>query len=383
MDAIGPTARRFPLVPRSRPACRPLAQRVAELAETAREAARTGDREEASAVHNLAALLASDCGLPDLARQWCHRHAHLYLRARPLGAQAVRQALEPLINLARLRIRAGDGLGACALVDTLHTAVATRTDTTIDGLHVPAAHMATTRDEHREIRRWLWVVLLATTARALAGAGRWEQAHTRLRLHKGVGQRMLDGRQVAVLAHATTGDTPAALELCATTLPGDPWEQVVTACLTMLCQPDGTDPSRLATLYQALDPLAAGLTVFHCRLGLTVIDALTAHGHPQARALGLELIHHTTTNPDGYAVRDLLAHPTCGALLTATQTRQLTALAHSHGLGTGTLPTALDTEIDTALAITEAVIADSVDHDAPTPSRRSLEATTNATPRPT
>ncbi|WP_439681593.1 hypothetical protein [Embleya sp. MST-111070] len=364
MDATGPTARRFPLVPRPRPACRPLPQRVAELTETAREAARTGDREEASAVHNLAALLASDCGLPDLARQWCHRHAHLYLRARPLSAQAVRQALEPLINLARLRIRAGDGLGACAFVDTLHTAVVTRSDTTVDGIHIPATHMATTRDEHREIRRWLWVVLLATTARALAAAGRWEQAHTRLRLHKGVGRRMLDGRQVAVLAHATTGDTPGALELCATTVPGDPWEQVVT-------------------LYQALDPHAAGLTVFHCRLGLSVIDALTAHGHPQARALSLELIHRTTTNPDGYAVRDLLAHPTCGALLTTAQTRQLTALAHSHGLGTGTLPTVLHTEIDTALAITEAVITNSVDHDAPAPVRRSLEATMNATARPT
>lgn len=36
----------------------------------------------ASAVHNRAALLASDCGLPDLAREWCHRHADAYLRAR-------------------------------------------------------------------------------------------------------------------------------------------------------------------------------------------------------------------------------------------------------------------------------------------------------------
>ncbi|WP_201261201.1 hypothetical protein [Embleya scabrispora] len=355
---------------------------MAELGAKAREAARTGDREQASAVHNLAALLASDCGMPDLARQWCHRHANLYLHARPLHAQAVRQALEPLVNLARLRIRAGDGLGACALVDTLHTAVATRTDTTIDGIHIPAARMATTRDEHREIRRWLWVVLLATTARGLAGAGRWEQAHARLLQHKGVGRRMLDGRQVAVLAHASTGDTRGALELCATTLPGDPWEQAVTACLATLCHPHGDNAALLPGLLRTLAPDKPGLTVFGCRLGLSAVDALTAHDFPRARTLGLDLIHHTIANPDGYTARDLLKHPLCSELLTPSQAHRLANLVHTCALGTGVLPAALRAELDTALTMTEPIMANAAPRTSNEQSDRVRQAPADSAARP-
>ncbi|MGW9211010.1 hypothetical protein ACWGR4_29000 [Embleya sp. NPDC055664] len=358
MDATGRAARRFPLIPRPRPVCRPLPERVAELAADAREAARTGDRTEASAVHNLAALLASDCGMPDLARLWCHRHADLYLHARPLDAQAVRQALEPLINLARLRIRAGDGPGAHTLVDAIHTAVATRTDTTVDGIHIPASSMATTRDEHREIRSWLWAVLLATTARALAASGRWEHAHAHLAAHRGIGRRMLDGRQIAVLTHATTGNPTTALELCATTTPGEPWEQAVTACLATLCEPDHPDASRLPHLYRtAVDPRLPGLSVFRCRLGLAIVDVLSPHHACAAHTVGHDLIRHITAEPDGYTARDLLTHPFCSALLTTARTRRLATTVRACALGAGTLPPAVRTELDTALTIAATVIA--------------------------
>lgn len=70
-------ARRFPLVARSRPPCAPLDARVGELCRLADSAARSTDPTAASAVYNQAALLASDAGLPELARTWCHRHAIL------------------------------------------------------------------------------------------------------------------------------------------------------------------------------------------------------------------------------------------------------------------------------------------------------------------
>jgi hypothetical protein len=89
MDPTGQFARRFPLVARPRPACIPLTRRVADLCDRAQVADRDSDLAAASAVHNLAALLASDCGLPNLARQWCHRQANLYLRAHPLHAQGL------------------------------------------------------------------------------------------------------------------------------------------------------------------------------------------------------------------------------------------------------------------------------------------------------
>ncbi|MGH3830819.1 MAG: hypothetical protein ACRDRS_10290 [Pseudonocardiaceae bacterium] len=143
IDPTGPTARRFPLMARPRPACAPLHQRVADLRDRAHAAERGGDMAAASAVHNLAALVASDVGLPDLARQWCHRHTMVYLQACPLDAQAAIRALEPLVNLARLHIRDGNGECAFTLLDELYTAVATRADTTIDGIPVPGAILET------------------------------------------------------------------------------------------------------------------------------------------------------------------------------------------------------------------------------------------------
>src|SRR5690348_6438409 len=102
------TFARFPLVARPRPACAPLEARIHHLCELARSAERSSDRSAASTVFNQAALLASDIGLADLARDWCHQHAGIYLRMRPLDGTPARHALEPLVNLVRLRIRAND-----------------------------------------------------------------------------------------------------------------------------------------------------------------------------------------------------------------------------------------------------------------------------------
>ncbi|GAA4211366.1 hypothetical protein [Microbispora amethystogenes] len=149
------TFARFPLVARPRPACAPLEGRVRDLCDLARSAECSNDRSTASAVFNQAALLASDLGLPDLARDWCHQHANIYLRMRPLDGAAARHALEPLVNLVRLRIRAGDGTGAFEMLNSLYQAVTTSTDTVIDGLHVPISELIATADDHRELRRWL------------------------------------------------------------------------------------------------------------------------------------------------------------------------------------------------------------------------------------
>ncbi|MFF2949805.1 hypothetical protein ACFVVU_00410 [Kitasatospora sp. NPDC057965] len=83
MDPVGPLARRFPLVARTRPVCTPLSRRVADPAVRARKAGHERDLAEAALVHNRAALLASDAGLPGLARTWCHRQANAHLRSHP------------------------------------------------------------------------------------------------------------------------------------------------------------------------------------------------------------------------------------------------------------------------------------------------------------
>ena len=136
MEAPARIARRFPLVARARPACKALEARVREVGDLARAAAAATDADPlpmAASAHNMAALIASDSGMPELARSLCWRQHHVYSRRRPLHAQAARFALEPLVNLARLMIRGDEGEGACRLLDALHQAVTSRVTAAIDG----------------------------------------------------------------------------------------------------------------------------------------------------------------------------------------------------------------------------------------------------------
>src|SRR5690606_12683710 len=109
---LSQAARRFPLVARQRPVCRPLAERIQEITDLARTSNQSADTADglaaAAAAQNRAALIASDCGMPDLAASLCRQQYELYMDARPLTAQTAKYALEPLINLSRLLMRAGD-----------------------------------------------------------------------------------------------------------------------------------------------------------------------------------------------------------------------------------------------------------------------------------
>ncbi|MFC8845772.1 MULTISPECIES: hypothetical protein [unclassified Micromonospora] len=308
---------------------------------------------------NLAALLASDCGRPDLAHQWSTRLARTALTHPAPDFRTASHSLEPIINLARLRIRAGDGTGAWKLLETLYRAVASRTDTTIDGVSIPAARLTPGPTAHRELRQWLWTVLLSSGAHALATAGRWDDAYHRLHQHNGIGRRMLDGRQIAVIAHATAGRRTRALELLRDTAPGEPWEHAVTAALNLLCQPvaivSATQQHAVAA-YQTLDTTAAGLVVFHTRLGMCLIDALGGVEQPAAQPIAADLIERARS--DGYAARDVLGHPGCRAILTQRQAEQLTDQVTACGLGTGGVPEPLLAELAVALDAARSVIRD-------------------------
>lgn len=80
---VSQIVKRFPLVARPRPACPPLAERVREITDLAAAAERDGNVTSATVALNKAALIASDCGMPDLARALCWRHAEAVLRAQP------------------------------------------------------------------------------------------------------------------------------------------------------------------------------------------------------------------------------------------------------------------------------------------------------------
>lgn len=108
----GTTLTWFPLVARPRPPGLPLETRIAELISLdARPAEGTcHDRmSQAAEVLNKAALIASDCGMPGLARALCHRQHDLFGRARPLPGWAAKLALQPVLNIPRQLIREGRG----------------------------------------------------------------------------------------------------------------------------------------------------------------------------------------------------------------------------------------------------------------------------------
>lgn len=336
------TLRRFPLIARPRPACTPLTQRVAELQQRAAHARDTCDVAAATAVFNLAALLASDCGLPDLARTWCHRLATAALD----NDHDPRHGLEPIVNLARLHIRAGNGATAWNLLETLFHAVDTRTDTVIDNLTIPASRITEPPGAHTKLRTWLWKILLGTGAHALATDGRWDEASRRLTAYNGVGNRMLDGRQITVIAHAVTGRRDQARATVRATHPGDPWENAVTACLALLLTDDS--PTGHAELFSYLDRGTAdnGRIVFHTRLCLTTLDAL-GHSHPAAEPITAIMINYAAC--DGYAARDVLAHTGCLGAASHQQIRRLATLVQECGLDAGTIPEPQLTHLTTAL----------------------------------
>ncbi|MEU4300296.1 hypothetical protein [Kitasatospora aureofaciens] len=347
MHPTGPIAQRFPLVARIRPACLPLDARVGQLSELADTAARQTAPGPASTVFNQAALLASDVGLPDYARELCHRHAALYLTRGPLPAMSAIRGLEPLVNLARLNLRASQHQQGHQLLLDLYQAITSATETVLDGITVPA-QLTETDEQRAEVRAWLWRVVIADGTRALTCTGRWSDALRHLEEHRGVGLRMLDGRQTAVLAAATTGDLPRALALLSGTEPGNPWENAVTAVLTALCCPGDQHAAEAAIDRWLALAAGDGLAVFTTRLGLTAFDT-TGPDTPATWKVARQLTSQTIECGDGYAARDVLDHPAVAATMFPAERHQLTGTVTACGLDQGDLPADLQSDFATAL----------------------------------
>lgn len=322
-------------------------------------AIRDRDLAAASAVFNQAALLASDCGDADLASQWCRRHALTYLRACPLDAGTARLALEPVVNLARLLIRDGNGDAAYNLLDTLYRSICNQTDTAIGGITVPASRLTRTPDDLRDVRKWLWTVHLADAPRALISAGRWHDALAHLQTHNGIGQRLLDGRQMSVITRYLAADTSGALALLQDTVTSEPWEDVITYCLTRLCTPRRYASTRqcrkMLDIYARLLG-APQLAVFVTRLGLTIIDTASEAVNHDVQAAAHDLIAHAIRWQDGYASRDILAHHNCLAFLTTKEKDEPTRIADLCELGRGKVPAEVEDQLIKTISTVEQIM---------------------------
>ena len=352
----GTALTRFPLVQRSRPPGFPLTTRVNELRELVAQP-HDGDSGivRMAEVCNKAALITSDCGLPDLARTLCWRQHEVFEHARPLPTSATKLALQPVLNIARQLIREGDGDGAYTMLKALFRATCDRTNAVIDGRSVNLGNLTGTPADHKEVCMLVWAALLADGARALALAGRWRQAAEHTDAHRGLGMRLLDGRQVTILALVHEGQTSQAAKLVEQSTIVDPWEHVVQHLLRVHCQHATHAGRHIASMLSAvlalLEELAPSTAVFGTRVGMTALDLAEPHDHPQLRSLRAALI--ATAQSDAYAARDVLAHPLLRPTMTAAQHQDLTTLANASGLDTKTIPEPLYDDLMAAVSSAE------------------------------
>lgn len=353
----------FPLVPRPRPPCLPLGTRIAELTTLA-ASAEAGTRQQratrAAEALSKAALIASDCGVPGLARELCHRQHELLARLAPLPGWAAKLAMQPVLNIARQLIRDGHGDDAYAMLEAFHQAALRRAAAVIDGTRIDFGTLTSTADAHKEACTLTWTALLADGTRALAQAGRWKEAAERAAAHRGTGTRLLDGRQAAILALLADGQVGEATQMTEQATVAEPWEHAVQAVLRVLCQrAAGQDPepgiaimiAAACALAREHDPVTA---VTHTRIGLTALG-LTGDSDT-ARARGIRAALITTANTDAYAARDLLASRQVGNALTSAQRTRLQALIHTCGLGAGTIPGHLHDQLTSAVNRAEAAL---------------------------
>lgn len=221
-----------------------------------------------------------------------------------------------------------------------------------DGRTTSFQHLTRSAADHQQVCEWIWTVLLGDGTRALIAAGHWDRARRHVEQHRGIGQRLFDGRQVQVLVRCLGGQPSEALQLLNTSNPTKAWEHCVSTTLATLCHAAAAEyPSGIVETmiknYLALDA-EPGLAVFRARLGLAVLD-LSPRSH-QAETLR-HLTREATTNGDGYVARDVLAHPVCREEMSDDEHRTLSAAVASACLDQGRIPPGLEQDLQDATAI--------------------------------
>ncbi|MGH3925229.1 MAG: hypothetical protein ACRDTT_20605 [Pseudonocardiaceae bacterium] len=214
--------------------------------------------------------------------------------------------------------------------------------------------------------------MLADGTRALTQAGRWGDALRHIEGYKGIGKRMLDGRQVAILARCTTGDYDAAIDMLDNSWAPDPWEQAVATCLRTLClhignQPADTSAATMVRAYLRLEPSPERL-VFRTRLGLCVIDlAADAHRAGTSQVIA-RVIREAVAGADTYSASDVLSHELCRSSMAKADEDTLADIVELSGLRRATMPARLLDDLMTSAKTSEAKLAQVLARDTHRPS---------------
>ncbi|MFE0357468.1 hypothetical protein ACFW2K_26100 [Streptomyces nigra] len=343
---IPPIASRIPLVRRAKKPALPLDERLTLLNRLTVAPAGAAHHDlvaRTCSVLNYAALIASDVGMPALAADLCWRQHEVFADAGQHTGDIAVMSLMPIINISRLLTREGDGEAAYDVLTRLYRAAQKRGTTEIRGHTVDLSTLINTDADHQTICKELWVTVLVDGARALARIGRWTEAAEAMTAYRGIGNRLLDGRQIKIMSLMERGLTQQARDTIDSTTPTEPWENTVAGLLRICCRPERSPALRpeLDAALQATHDLIATpdpeTAVFQARAGLCALD-LGDQTSPRATLLRNAVVDVAIL--DAYAARDVLGHQPTSAHMTSAQRQKLDAVLAASRLGAGSLPPA-------------------------------------------
>ncbi|QTT76952.1 hypothetical protein J7W19_29390 [Streptomyces mobaraensis NBRC 13819 = DSM 40847] len=354
-------ARRFPLVSRSHLVYPSFTARIEEVRACAEESTQDKpllDRINlACATWNLSALIASDCGLTDLATDLCLRQLRLFQAAWPVTGDTAIACLQPIINLVRLTARAADPHAAYQQLMSVYRAVHDGGTVIIHGHPIDLTGFTTdaTRDH---IEPWLRSVLLEDGTRLLVATDQWPQAAEHATVYDTAPERLHDGRQVHVMASLHAADPDVANSLIEKATITEPWEKAVAKILRHYadhragCVTAEGFTAVTGAVWDALEPTPPHLRMFRVRLVLAAAELASEGCEAQVAPLHNAIVIDTTQSNDAYAAREILRRSVLP--ISERPRRELEAIVCDGGLGRGALPETSLSTLMQAVSIAEA-----------------------------
>jgi hypothetical protein len=160
--------------------------------------------------------------------------------------------------------------------------------------------------------------------------------------HRGVGDRLLDGRQVTIMSLLQHGDHDQATAMVDASNITEPWEKPVAAILRTYCLREDSDTARkdldtaVAEALALIRQIEPSTVVFRTRVALTALDLAEPYEALDRSPLSAAVLLQAST--DAYAAREALASTTLRSSITTEDERRLADVVKSSGLGRGSMP---------------------------------------------
>lgn len=172
--------------------------------------------------------------------------------------------------------------------------------------------------------------------------------------HRGVGQRLLDGRQLTIMSLMEQDLPRQAAGMIDSSVFAEPWEHAVAAILRVYCRSTISTPSQKELDHVVRDVLAPiadpepTTAAFRVRLGLAALD-LTAD-RPTTHDSDLRASALAVACSDACAARDVLSHQGMRSRMTLQQGQELAGVLAASGFGAGGLPAAQSEALNAAVS---------------------------------